>query len=144
MERWVMHLHMLLACQSKQHDFDNPSSQCYKRSSTFGLRYHSIFQNSIQEETFAVGFVTIWWCYVEGLREGGAQHQRNYHVNLWSIEWVGCTNSHELLEDGTYITSNMECWFCPSWWKGEELDKLGALIPKLRLGDDEMSMETYI
>jgi hypothetical protein len=26
----------------------------------------------------------------------------------------------------------------------EELDELGALIPKLRLGDDEMSIETYI
>jgi hypothetical protein len=36
-----------------------PSSQCYKHSSTFGSRYNSIFQNSIQEDTFAVGFVTI-------------------------------------------------------------------------------------
>jgi hypothetical protein len=36
-----------------------PSSQCYKRSSTFGSRYNSIFQNSIQEKTFAVGIVTI-------------------------------------------------------------------------------------
>jgi hypothetical protein len=26
----------------------------------------------------------------------------------------------------------------------EELDELGALISKLRLGDDEMSIETYI
>jgi len=26
----------------------------------------------------------------------------------------------------------------------EESDELGVLIPKLRLGDDEMSIETYI
>ena len=40
-------------------DFGIPFSQCYKRSLIFGSRYNSIFQISIQEETFAVGFVTI-------------------------------------------------------------------------------------
>ena len=66
-----------------------------------------------------MGFVTIWW-YIEGLKESGAQYQTNYHVELWSMEWVGCTNSQLLLKDGTYITCNMECWFCPSWWKRKD------------------------
>jgi hypothetical protein len=39
--------------------FGIPSYQCYKHSSTFGSRYNSIFQNSILDEAFAVGFVTI-------------------------------------------------------------------------------------
>jgi hypothetical protein len=38
----------------------------------------------------------------------------------------------------------MECWFCPIWWKGEESHELGALMSKLWLGDDRMSIETYI
>jgi hypothetical protein len=126
---WIMHLHMLLVLpklvslmvfQPWNWEYGIPPPKCYKRSATFGSRYNSIFQNSLQEENFAVGFVTIWWCYIEWLKEGGAQHQISYHVELWSMEWVGCTNSHELLEDGAYITNNMECWFYPSWWKGEE------------------------
>ena len=33
---------------------------CYKHSSTFGSRYNSIFQTSIQEETFAQSFITLF------------------------------------------------------------------------------------
>ena len=66
-----MHLHMLLALPKlvsfvvfnlgiEQHEFGTPYSQCYKRSSTFGSRYNSIFQNLVQEETFAVGFIKVW------------------------------------------------------------------------------------
>ena len=112
--------------------------------------YNNIFQNSIQEEIFVVGFNTIWWCYIEGLKEGGAQLQTNYNVELWSMKRVGCTYNHKLLEDGAYITSNMECWFCPIWWKGKWIElqakpyDFGAMISKSWLGDEEMSSETYI
>jgi hypothetical protein len=40
----------------EQHDFGIPSSQCYSCSSTFASRYNSIFQNTVEEETFCSGF----------------------------------------------------------------------------------------
>jgi hypothetical protein len=66
----VMHLHMLLALPKlvslvvsnlgiEQHDFGIPFFQCYKRISTFGSRYNSIFQNLVQEETCALSFITV-------------------------------------------------------------------------------------
>ena len=117
-ERWlwfqIMHLHMLLALPKLL------SLVVFQPQNWATLRYNNIYQNSMQKEIFAVDFVTIWWCYLEGLKEGGAQYQTGYHVELWSMEGVGCTNSQGLLEDGVYITCNMECWFCPIWWKEEE------------------------
>ena len=44
---------------TEQHGFGIPSSQCYKRNSTFGSRYNSIFQTLVQGKTFVVGFITI-------------------------------------------------------------------------------------
>ena len=44
----------------------------------------------------------------------------DYHVESWSMKWIMCTDSQELLKDGTYITCNMECWFCLGWWKENE------------------------
>ena len=43
-------------------------------------RHNSIFQNSIQEESLAMGFVTIRQCYIEGLKKDDAQHQTSYYV----------------------------------------------------------------
>jgi hypothetical protein len=43
----------------EQHDFGIPSFQCYKRSSTFGSRYDSIFQILVQEAIVVVGFITL-------------------------------------------------------------------------------------
>ena len=62
---------------------------------------------------------------------------------------VGCIDSHELLEDGAYIlvTWNVDFALVDEREKNrmqEESYKLGALISKLRLGDDEMSIKTYI
>jgi hypothetical protein len=39
--------------------FGGTSSQRYKRASTFRSRYNNNFQNSIQEEPFAVDIITI-------------------------------------------------------------------------------------
>ena len=94
-----------------------------------------------------MGFIAVWWCYIEGLKEGGAQHKACYHLELWSMEWVGCINSHELLEDDAYITYNMECWLCPSWWKGEEQNaeesnELGALGTNYTQGFD-LNVDLY-
>jgi hypothetical protein len=44
---------------NEQHDFGIPSSHCCKCSLTFGSRCNSIFQNSIQEEAFVMGFITV-------------------------------------------------------------------------------------
>ena len=65
------------------------------------------------------------------------------------MELVGCTNCHELLEDGACIPATWNVDFAlvderEKKRNQEGSDELGALISNLRLGDDEMSIETYI
>jgi hypothetical protein len=86
-----------------------------------------------------------WNCYIEGLKETGAEHQTSYHVELWNMEWVRCTYSKELLKDGMYITCNMNCWF-PLVDKMEKkrMKKRIRGVWCLWLGHDEMPINTYI
>ena len=51
--------HVVFQLGIEQHNFGVPSSQRYKRSSTFGSRYSINFQNSIQEEFFAMDIITL-------------------------------------------------------------------------------------
>ena len=65
----------------------------------------------------------------------------------YGVSWM--QNSHELLEDGAYIhaTWNVDFALVDEREKKknqEESYELGALISNLQLGDDEMSIETYI